>query len=144
MEFTFGKHEGKQVASILFSHPKYIEWMINEGMTGRKEYKFILNLLEKLENQPFNKKCYGSRSGDCTNNATRMSLYRGGAFSNHYWFCDECDIYSTGANKGKLYTISSFFDFYHESPKHGIKVFASAKGLPERKTKKALKEFFGY
>lgn len=143
MEMTFGKYKDKPVAWVMFEKPDYFIWMRSEGMTDKNEYKFMQQLINKFDSKPFsNQKCNGRCPSK--NAPTRFSLYKG-RYNMPYWFCDGCDPYSQGALPGRLSTIKSIGEaMLHQDRKHLVKHFANAKGVPTRKTKKALKDFFGY
>lgn len=144
MDFSFGKHEDKSVAWVLLSHPDYLKWMKEQGMTDKKEYQFALKLLQILEEKPFSKvRCSGSCKG--SNDVTRLSLYQGRNNMN-MWFCDSCDPYECGAISGKLSTIKTFNAFLNNgTQKNGLlKTYCKAKGVPDRKTNASLKTYFGY
>lgn len=140
---NFGKHKGKQVAWVLVEKPDYFHWMSSKNMTSQVEFSFALNLIKILDTKPFsNVKCYGKCKGK--NEVTRLSLYKG-RYNMPYWFCSECDPYSHGALPGRLSYISTMSQaFSHTDYKHLVKLFAIAKGIPTRKTEKALKAYFGY
>lgn len=143
VDMSFGKHKDKAVAWLLLTKPDYFMWMKQKGMQDKPEYRFMLNLVQKLNSKPFNKaKCNGTCNG--ANTPTRLSLYKG-IFNLEYWFCDECDPYSQGAMSGTLSTVSKYEDIIrHRQSQTLIKTFSRAKGVPERKTKKALQEYFDY
>lgn len=143
MDMSFGKHKDKAVAWVLLTKPDYFLWMKKKELQDKKEYQFMLDLLKIFNSKPFNKvKCNGACNG--ANTPTKLSLYRGN-YNLEYWFCDECDPYSQGAMNGTLSTVSNYQDIIgHKQSEFLIKAFCLAKSVPERKTKKALKEYFEY
>ena len=143
MDMSFGKYKGKPVAWVLLEDPEYFAWMKNNGMDGRSEFVFARRLINTFDNMLFkNVKCNGRCSGQ--NPVTRLTLYAG-IYNGAYWFCEECDPYDSGANSGKLTAITTLSQAmgYRDSDLI-IKAMSIAKGVPQRKTKKALKDFFGY
>lgn len=144
MDMTFGKFKGKPVAWVLLNKPDYFFWMKREGIEHRKEYQFMLSVVKTLNEKPFSKvRCSGECKG--ANTPTRLSLYQG-RYNMEIWFCDSCDLYYQGANLGKLSTIKRYEEFISLGDQTDllIKIFCKAKGVPERKTKKALQKYFGY
>ncbi|RFB53691.1 hypothetical protein [Bacillus thuringiensis] len=143
MHMSFGKHRDKEVAWVLLKDPGYFKWMQQKGMQQKSEYQFMLEILKRLDSKPYSKvRCYGTCNG--SNTPTRLSLYKG-MFNFEYWFCDECDPYSQGANLGTLSTINKYDEFIrHSQSELLINVFCNAKAVPNRKTKNALKQYFGY
>lgn len=143
MKMTFGKHQDKYVAWVLLEHPDYFHWMHSKAMTDKTEFKFAMRLIQTFDSKPFsNVRCHGECKGE--NSVTRLSLYNG-KYNMPYWFCDKCDPYTHGATPGKLSSMSSMAQaFNHSGHKELVKLFANAKGIPARKTEKALKMYFGY
>lgn len=143
MDMSFGKYKEKAVAWVLLEDPQYFAWMGNNGMSGKREYIFAMQLINIFDNKPFiNARCNGRCGGQ--NPVTKLTLYAS-TYNGEYWFCDKCDPYSNGANSGKLTGIRTFAQAmaYRDSDLI-IKAMASAKGVPQRKTKNALRDFFGY
>ncbi len=140
---SFGKYRDKEVAWVLLKDPGYFKWMQQKGMQNKSEYKFMLEILKRINSKSYSKvRCYGTCNG--SNTPTRLSLYKG-MFNIECWFCDECDPYSQGATPGTLNTISKYDEFIrHSQSELLIKVFCNAKGVPNRRTKNALKQYFGY
>lgn len=143
MNMAFGKYNGKPVAWVLIQDPSYFSWMRSQGMTNRREYKFAVDLVSKLDELPFvNVRCYGSKG--CSNDVSRLTLYKG-QFNGAYWFCDQCDPYSMGAISGVLSSVRTVASIMqHSQVGDIIKAMFKAKGGPERKTEAALKNFFKY
>ncbi|MDY7993400.1 hypothetical protein UY286_21415 [Paenibacillus polymyxa] len=143
MDMTFGKYKDKPVAWVMIEKPDYFDWMRSKGMEDKAEFKFMIELLQKFDAMAFsNESCNGKCKGQ--NPVTRFSLYKG-RYNMPYWFCDDCDPYSHGALPGRLSTISSMSQaMNHRDRDNLVKLFAKAKGIPSRKTKKALKDFFNY
>lgn len=142
MDMGFGKYKGKAVAWVLLEDPQYFDWMGNNGMSGNPEYIFAMQLINIFDSKPFiNARCNGRCGGQ--NPVTRLTLYAG-IYNGAYWFCDECDPYDSGANPGKLTPIRTLSHAIGYRDSDLIKAMAIAKGVPQRKTKKALKDFFGY
>ena len=138
MDMSFGKYKGKPVAWVLIEHFDYFTWMKDKQMCNYNEFQFFIELLNTLDSLPFKVTCCHCHK----NTVTSLSLYKGN-YNGHYWFCDDCDPYSMGAASGNLTMIhqitkAPFIDDML------IKAFYLAKGGPQRKTKKSLKDFFGY
>lgn len=143
-DMQFGKYKNKAVAWVLLEDPGYFVWMIRKKMTDKQEFKFMIKLINILDNKPFS----GVKCRNCkgNNEVAGLSLYKG-RYNGDYWYCDqdECDPYSSGASPGKLSWISEYFEFInHDQSKRLIKLFSKAKGVPSRKTKSALKTYFDY
>jgi len=143
MEMGFGKYKDKPVAWVLLEDPEYFVWMSSNSMTNKAEYKFAMNLIQVFDSKPFiNAVCNGKCKG--VNHVTRLSLYNG-IYNGNYWFCNECSPYECGAISGNLTEIRTFSQaLYNRDSKSIISAMANAKGLVGKRTKKALKEFFGY
>lgn len=143
MDMSFGKYVGKPVAWVLLEDVQYFFWMVDSGLSEKIEIKFALKLINIFDELPFkNVKCHGKCKGE--NTVTRLSLYNS-QYNYQNWFCDKCDPYNNGSFSGKLTYISKFSHVLYEKDSQTIiKAMASAKGVPQRKTSKALKEFFGY
>ncbi|MGE7926010.1 hypothetical protein ACQKND_22975 [Viridibacillus arvi] len=139
MNMSFGKFKGESVAWVFLNYPEYFQWMDSNDMQNKKDYQFMLGLKEKLNEMPFSSAMYCS----CKNTATRLSLYKG-QFNGGYWFCGSCELDSKGANQGYLTGISTYDEFVNGKNNRLSLAYYNAKGVPERKTKSALKYYFGY
>lgn len=53
LDMSFGKYKDKAVAWVLFTHPNYFSWMQRNGMTSKKEYQFMLELVKNFNAKPF-------------------------------------------------------------------------------------------
>lgn len=139
---SFGKYKDKAVAWVLLEDPYYFIWMGN-NMANKAEYMFAMGLIRKFDSKPFIKaKCIGGCKG--SNHVTRLSLYNG-IYNGNYWFCDKCSPYECGAISGYLTEVRTFSQtLNNRDAAYILKAMANAKGMPERRTKKALKDFFGY
>ncbi|WP_459481914.1 exodeoxyribonuclease X C-terminal domain-containing protein [Clostridium saccharoperbutylacetonicum] len=143
MDMKFGKYKDKAVAWVLLEDPNYFHWMQSQGMDSKQEYRFAMNLINKFDQMPYTyARCHGECKGE--HQVTKLSLYSG-MFNGDYWFCDRCSPYDCGAMAGKLSVVARFSQVLgHSQSKEIIKAMAKAKGVPDRKTKPALKNFFGY
>ncbi len=146
MEMSFGRYRGKPVAWVMIEDIGYFKWMKSQQMTDKPEYKFLLKLVSKFDSKPFSEeRCCGSCKGK--NTVTRLSLHSNKYNGLNLWWCDKCDPYESGATKGSLNTISKVSDIVRMRKDERnilMKLFASAKGVPKTKTKKALGNFFDY
>lgn len=143
MDMSFGKYEGKSVAWVFLEDSQYFTWMDSNGQSWRPEFTFAIQLVAAFDAIPLNSvKCHGDCRGH--NPVTRLALYDGN-YNGQYWFCDKCDPYTNGAISGKLAFISKLSQVIgYKDSQSIIKAMAIAKGVPQRKTSKALKDFFGY
>lgn len=134
MKFQTGKHAGQTLEEVLLKKPDFARWYVeNYGSTAHAT-EFV-RLSKVFSAKPFVEKCNG-----CNSTATRASAYRGDD-SLMFW-CDDCDMYSSGANAGKLQeikTITNALDHikYTASGNRAlsraiVKRLAQAKGLPKR------------
>jgi hypothetical protein len=145
MNFSFGKYKNKAVAWVVFEDPGYIKWMYSEKMSHKPEYQFALNMISKFDEKPFiHVSCFGEGPEGCNNPVTRLSLYQG-IYNGGHWFCDTCSIYALGARSGTLGVLKTYSEAsHHRQSEEIIKALSNAKGVPARKTTKALKAYFGY
>lgn len=140
MQITVGRHKSKSVELVVLKEPAYVDWLLNENVTGRmlQVKTQAQNLIVRFDAKPINKMaCYGP---SCNALAKRMSL----AVENlcPYWWCSYCDPHSIGASYGKLAVVSTYRDainhvqHFSTSPvadcRKLIKTLAASKGLPDR------------
>ncbi len=151
MIITIGKHKGKSVSEVVLKHPQYVKWVLEQtDATGQLKtiQKEMFRLIEIFNSKPFAKKCYGN---NCNNSATRCSAYADN-FQSLYWWCNNCNPYQSGANEGKLYSISTYqnalayVQIVHNNSitvsSALIKRLAQEKGLPTRVKKGDIEKFF--
>lgn len=101
-------------------------------------------LIAKFDARPFETPCAG-----CGATATRASAYRNSS-SLMFW-CDNCDPYSSGADRGKLTMIRTYqealrhvggtFTAPRTEKRNIILALAHGKGLAKRLTEDAAKAF---
>lgn len=96
-----GRHAGKTAEEIILKSPDWAEWLIDKHPQNNLVSEFK-RLIQIFDAKPFVKSCWG-----CGEPATRASAYRQTADDLYFW-CDQCDPYSTGANRGKLTSVRSF------------------------------------
>ena len=144
MDMSFGKYKDKAVAWVMLEHIDYFLWMRSKDLTDRTEYVFFKKLAQIFDDKPFSEvQCDGSCKG--ANPVTRLSLYSGQFNYLEYWWCNDCNPYESGAVASKLSTVSSLYEISSlNNKKDVVKVFARAKGVPKRKTKIALQQYFDY
>lgn len=149
MLITFGKHTGRSSEEVTLKHASYAKWVleqVNAGSGLMALRKDIDKLIKKFDANPFSKSCHG-----CSSPATNVTAYWNNDAVLYRW-CDSCDPYSAGANAGKLYVLRSVSDaFRHVQLRCGgtnggydriIKALAQSKGLPNRVSASAAKNFF--
>ena len=153
MQVTFGKHVGKSVELLMIKEPNYISWILGQdsprgAMAKMKSH--VEQLIYIFDAKPFTeKKCY---SATCSNQATRLTMYEENLIPLPFWWCDTCDPYQTGANRGKLRFLMGYLSAlqYVRSFCGGkksdyvtiIKRIAQSKGLPHRVGELQVQKFF--
>lgn len=151
MEVQFGKHAGKSLELIVLKEPDYLTWMLGQSdATGamkhaQKEAERLITIFDK---KPFIKTCEGN---SCGKPSTRCTVYTNNVRT-PYWWCADCDPYQSGANRGKLYSVSTYRQALQHVTLHCggrtsdykaiIKEMAIAKGLPSRVGKPQAQKFF--
>lgn len=145
MKMSFGKkYKDKEVAWVLIEDPGYFKWMNTQGLTNKPEYQFMLGLLKTLDSRPFSHAVCHGHECDKKGVVTRFCLYNY-RYNMISWWCDKCDPYSHGALPGRLTPVSKMDQVvFHPDNDKLVKLFAAAKGVPKRKTKKSLQEYFRY
>lgn len=151
MQITFGKHSGKSLELLLLKEPDYVCWILEQaGAYGQMKAAQAQaeKLIRKFNAKSVVKSCSGR---NCENLATRCTVYSKNVQS-PYWWCDDCDPYQAGANRGKIQPISSYQDavqhvgLYCSARKADlkdlIKSLARAKGLPSRVGEVQAQAFF--
>jgi hypothetical protein len=144
MRFTVGEHTGRSVETVVLKEPDYVMWMLNKDVQGPLAYikNEVRRLIEIFDSKPFTCPCR------CGKTATRFSLAPPSPLL--YWWCDECDPYSSGYDKlltvGQAYREAMVYAKLHHLPKDQtkglIRRLAEAKGLPKRVTEEQAEEFF--
>ncbi|KHK54116.1 hypothetical protein PI87_16510 [Ralstonia sp. A12] len=149
MQIAFGKHDGKSSEEVFLRHGSYVKWVLGQANAGsslsllRKDFE---NLITKFDAKPTLKPCH-----HCTEEATLVTAYWNSDSSLYAW-CNDCDPYSAGADKGKLYVLHKVQDaFKHVELRCGgkqggydriVRALARSKGLPVRVSAAAAKQFF--
>ncbi len=144
MKFISGKNAGKTLEEVLLKKPDFARWYTEKyGSTAHA--KEFVRLAKVFAAKSFVEKCHG-----CGNLATRASAYQGDS-SLMFW-CDECDMYSAGANAGKLQeikTITHALDHIKHTASGNralsraiVKRLTEAKGLPKRVSADQATKFF--
>lgn len=151
MYLKFGKNANKSVEMIILKDPAYTAWIFKvPNPAGRLAMVKIeaMRLIRIFDFKPILRNCQGR---DCTNPATRLTLYADNVYT-PMWWCDDCDPYQMGARDGKLSSIKTYQDalLHHMqfgTPKNAlkdlVKIVAVEKGLPKRVGEKDAEEFFG-
>lgn len=142
MNMSFGKHWGKPIAWVMIQDPTYFIWMNNKGMTNKPEFHFFQRLLATFVQKPF----INARCPYCNgkNPVYGLTLYKR-TFNGEFWICKKCRLYAGGAFEETLTIITNpFISTFSSNAKDIMKAMAEAKGVPKRKTKKAMADFFGY
>lgn len=151
MLITFGKYKKSSVASVVLKDPDYVRWVLRqenpEGALSKVKNE-MKNLIAAFDSMPIMRKCNGL---NCQEKSTLFSTYSGSASSLFFW-CDLCNPYQCGANKGKLTTHKTYkealehIDFSCNGTKAGYKAIirglAIAKGLPKRSGEVQIAAFF--
>lgn len=152
MEITFGKHAGKSLELLLLKEPAYIAWMLGQQNTmGAMKHaqNEARRLIARFNSKPFIPNCFGKQAPE--HKATRCTVY-GNNVTAPCWWCISCDPYQSGANSGKLQSVSTYEDALNHvgfwcggrasDYKSLIKDLAQAKGLPARVGEKQATAFF--
>ena len=151
MLITFGKHKGTSIPSVVLKEPDYVRWVLGqhnaEGALAKVEAE-MKELVASFDAKPIARGCAGHI---CKANATCFSTYFGSPSSLHFW-CDSCDPYQSGANKGKLSKCKTYqealahIEFSCKGTRTGYKAIirelALAKGLTQRSGEAQIAAFF--
>lgn len=148
MAITFGKHKGTTEEIAVFRWPDYVSWVLAQPNPTGPMIPLAARfrtLIDAVDRKPFLKRCHG-----CGKPATRFSLYRNDV--SPYWWCNDCDPYSSGAIEGRLSVGRSYRDALNHvkytcgntatQARAVIRTLAEAKGLPKRLSAKAAVGFF--
>ncbi|NKN08614.1 hypothetical protein [Rhizobium laguerreae] len=129
---------------MMINHPDFVQWMIEEADASRTKEEFR-KLVGIFDRRPIEQECYS-----CDNTATRASMYQG-ADGLMFW-CEGCNEYGSGANRGKLRIVTTYREVLHmiDAFAAGNKKFkfqtirelARGKGLSKRITEANLTAFF--
>lgn len=144
-----GMYTSLSTEHVLIYDPEYVWRLFNlRGIYGEllRTKEDIERLIITFDSMPFKRKCFAR---NCKNQATRVSLVS--RDSNLYYWCDECDIKKEAGLQCEPTVIKTYMgavNFLHlyRATKSEFRLMivelANAKGLPERKTEKALQRFF--
>lgn len=132
---------------MMITEPGSFSWILGlkdvYGEMAIKKPK-AWKLVERLDAKPMARPC----SGNCGNPATRGSAYN--STMGVYCWCDTCNPYMAGADKGKLTLLHGYMDVLSyagtylnkSNTKKLIRHWAELKGLPERLGSVAEAKFF--
>lgn len=130
-----GSNQGKSTQELVLKQPDWVQFFLGKNKSGKVAAELRGHIVA-LDSKDFVETC--SR---CNATATRMSLYARNALLPYFW-CEDCDPYSMGANKGKLTMVRTytqavrFVDNSCQSRRTDkralIRSLAEAKGLPKR------------
>ena len=151
VDLTFGKNAGTSVEKLVLKDPKYVHWMLKQADAkgGLKlAQAHAAKCIKRFDAKPFVKTCSGQ---NCHATATRCTVYSNNV-SDPYWWCDTCDPYQSGANRGKLQVLKTYAEAYHHvqlycsdrvsDHKDIVLAMAKAKGLPARVGDAQALQFF--
>ena len=150
MNINFGKHSEWSVEMLVLKDPNYVKWiMAQQNPSGRMPavQQECRRLVNRFDRKPFVERCC---SKGCDQWATRASVYKNNI--NPILWCDACDPYQMGADRGKLQILRTYGEALRHVVAHCkgnqgssrslIKAFAQAKGLPHRVGEKQAQAFF--
>ncbi|WP_026330942.1 hypothetical protein [Agrobacterium sp. 10MFCol1.1] len=143
MEIQSGKHAGRSYEYMVLNHPDFVQWALGHGSEKMKgEFKRLIGIFDR---RPIEHKCHS-----CANTATRASMYTG-ADGVMFW-CDGCNEYGSGANRGKLRIVKTYGEVVHMIDNYAagnkkfkfqtIRELARGKGLPQRVSASQAVSFF--
>jgi hypothetical protein len=143
MRFKSGNHEGETTEEVLLKHPDFAQWTIQRYPESPHGRAFI-RLTQEFDDKPFTEDC----REECGRKATRATACRDS--SGLYFWCDECDPFSTGARQvAVIYTLSELLrhvdsnaDGNRALKRRIVRRLAEAKGLPKRVGEEAALDFF--
>jgi hypothetical protein len=145
MHLKSGAHAGKTTEELLLKQPDWAQWMVGKYPDSPITKSFRA-LAKKFDARQFLEKCVR-----CGKAATRATAYRKTGTGLMFW-CDGCDPYGSGAERGTLTVIKTFGDALRHvdmtcngvrSEKRTIiKELARGKGLPKRVGETQAAEFF--
>ena len=151
VELNFGKNAGKSVEQLVLKDPKYIHWMLSQSDAKgalKLAQAHAAKCIKRFDAKPFVKTCSGQ---NCHATATRCTVYTDNV-SDPYWWCDTCDPYESGANRGKLPVLTTYAQAYNHvqlycsgrvsDHKDIVLSMAKAKGLPSRVGEAQALQFF--
>ena len=149
MIIGFGKHNGRTTEQLVLREPDYVSWLLSKpDLSGRAVAvrQDIHRLLKTFDTKPFVKKC-----AKCRKPATYGTAYIGNVPSFGYWWCGDCNPYSSGAYPGMLRRIRTYHDALEFVESCGgsktdykavIAKFVDAKGVQRPITAKNAANFF--
>jgi len=146
MRFKSGNHEGETTEEVLLKHPNFAQWTIERYPESPRGQAFI-RLSQEFDEKPFTADCHEK----CGLKATRATACRDS--SGLYFWCDECDPFSTGARQVAviyvIYTLSELLrhvdsnaDGNRALKRRIVRRLAKAKGLPKRVGEEEALNFF--
>jgi hypothetical protein len=140
-----GRHAGTTTEELLLKQPDWAQWMV-ERYADTPIGRSFRGLARNFDAKQFTEECSG-----CGEAATRATVCRRTGGSLMFW-CDDCDVYRSGARQGTLTVIDTFWDALHHvdrtcdgnrSEKRSIiRELARGKGLPKRVGEAQAVEFF--
>lgn len=139
-----GSKEGKTTQELVLKEPDWVQFFLSKNKTGKVPTELNRHI-KTFDAKPLVEKCTR-----CKGDATRATLYVGNALLPYYW-CDDCDPYSSGARAGTLTVVHTyaqalrFVDHFcsgKRSDKRAIiRELGQAKGLPKRVGASAARSF---
>ena len=143
----FGKfHRGKLIEMLIITEPVYIGWLLSVGVFPRYRAaeKHIRWCIKRFDEKPFVVRC---QTKGCKHVATRCTLYPNSPFP-RYW-CDSCTIDSDAPVlmvATTYHDVLHFLDVWcHNNRQLGrvlLRRLATAKGMPNKLTEKAVDDWF--
>jgi hypothetical protein len=145
MRIKSGKKAGKTTEELLIKEPDWVQSFLRNVREGNVSDDFR-RLVDQFNEKPFTRKC----DGQCGRNATRATGYEGGDLL--YFWCNECNPYSSGARTGALHEIRTLGELLQhvDWTANGNRAFkrrmtrtmAEAKGLKKKVGEKEALDFF--
>ncbi len=150
MRIDFGRHNRKSVELVVLEDPGYVKWVLDQANPSRGLLLLkdeMLRLITIFDEKPILTRC---TDPNCTNKATRASVYRGSVGPS--WWCDSCSPSQQSAFEDRPRIITT----YKEALTHVayccrgrkldyeylVYVLAQAKGLTSGVDEAQAQEFF--
>ncbi len=139
-----GAKQGKSTQQIILKEPDWADFFVGKNPTSKLAVEFKTHIND-LNKKNFVKKCM-----TCSKTAERCTGYQGNTTDLYFW-CNTCDPYSQGANKGKLSILISYEDVIRFAKQNSqssrgaqrdlIGIWATGKGMPKPLTASAISIF---
>lgn len=150
MLMNFGDFSDKAVEWVMLREPSYVNWMLSVsnpyGQMKRIRDVIVTTLIPNFDSKHPLEACFRCKA----NLATYATGYEGNA-TLIYWWCEDCDPRSLGANPGKLVGIRKYEHVLEFAQRCGgakgdykkaMKRFSEGIGAPKRLTESAAEKFF--